>query len=207
MKLALVATAIFAAAAIAGCNNGPKWVEDKPMVHHMGLNVHKASCTFAPTGKAGALKPAGTLTLTDVEGGVKIEGAITGLKPDSKHGFHIHELGDVSSSSDGLSVGTHYDPKGPHDHGGPDSANRHHGDLGNVSTDKDGVAKVSIVVKDVSISGANNPILGRSLVIHANPDNLTNTPSGGGSGDRIAFGVIGIAKADVKPTLGTAPAK
>ena len=52
--------------------------------------------------------------------------AITGLKPNQEHGFHIHEKGDCSSG-DGMSAGGHLNPNGkPH---GPPTGEHHAGDL------------------------------------------------------------------------------
>ena len=50
-----------------------------------------------------------------------IEAHVMGLKPNAKHGFHIHEFGDISAA-DGTSTGGRFNPDG-HDHAGPmDSA-------------------------------------------------------------------------------------
>src|SRR4051812_43369218 len=52
---------------------------------------------------------AGTVTFVAVESGVKVVADITGL-PAGKHGFHIHEFGDVSDSAKGMTTGGHFDP-------------------------------------------------------------------------------------------------
>ena len=85
------------------------------------------------------------------------------------------------------------------DHGGPDSKNRHVGDLGNLKTDSEGVAKYSITDNLIKLRGTKCNIIGRGLIIHAEeddcgkgsfPDSLTT----GHSGKRIACAVIGYAK-------------
>jgi Cu-Zn family superoxide dismutase len=92
----------------------------------------------------------GHLTFTEVDGGVKVTGEISGLTP-GKHGFHIHEKGDLSDPKL-TSAGGHFNP-GKHKHGGPDTAEHHAGDWGNIAADEKGVAKVDGTFKGVSISG------------------------------------------------------
>ena len=55
-----------------------------------------------------------------------------GLNPNSLHGFHIHEFGDLSEGC--KTAGPHYNPFRK-DHGGFDQ-NRHVGDLGNLKTNE-----------------------------------------------------------------------
>ena len=65
----------------------------------------------------------------------KISATFTGLTPGNKHGFHIHQYGDLSNGC--LTAGPHYNPHNM-THGGPDDEVRHVGDLGNVQADSDG---------------------------------------------------------------------
>ena len=65
-------------------------------------------------------------------------GEIQGLKP-GKHGFHIHEFGDLSNGCE--TAGAHYNPDNV-DHG--DLQQGHVGDLENVIADENGVAKIEI---------------------------------------------------------------
>jgi Cu-Zn family superoxide dismutase len=111
----------------------------------------------------------------------------SGLKP-GLHGFHIHEYGDITDES-GKLAGSHFNPN-KQAHGGPEDQNRHGGDLGNISADVSGNASVDIVIHGVSLIGAMS-ILGRSVVIHENPDDLKTQPAGN-AGSRIGVGVIGL---------------
>ncbi|XP_049860082.1 superoxide dismutase [Cu-Zn]-like [Schistocerca gregaria] len=125
---------------------------------------------------------------------VEITGEIKGLDK-GKHGFHVHEFGDISDGC--TSAGPHYNPLAK-DHGGPDDADRHIGDLGNVTADEDGVAKVCISDKLISLTGKHS-IIGRTLVVHADPDDLGKgghplSRTTGNSGARVACGIIGLAK-------------
>lgn len=125
----------------------------------------------------------GKVTFTKVPEGIKIVADIDGLSP-GKHGFHVHEFGDCSSPE---TVGSHFDPT-HNQHGGPDSPQRHVGDLGNLIADDKGHAHYERVDKVIAFEGKNS-ILDRSVVIHANADDFTSQPTGA-SGDKIACGVI-----------------
>ncbi len=124
---------------------------------------------------------------------VRISGEVSGLKPESSHGFHVHEKGDCSAP-DGSSAGGHFGLSGQQ-HGSPNEVNAHVGDLGNIRTDKDGVAQVDIVVPQSKLTlgvGEKN-IIGRGLIVHAKADDLTSQPTGN-AGDRLACAVIEAAQ-------------
>lgn len=132
----------------------------------------------------------GVVRLEQVGHKVTVTADLTGLAPNSKHGFHIHELGDLTDPS-GKSAGGHYNPDG-YPHGLPPAEKRHAGDLGNVTADASGHAVLTITVDNFSLGGARS-VLGRAIVVHADPDDGSQPT--GNAGARIGFGVIGIAKA------------
>jgi len=135
-------------------------------------------------------KVSGTVTFTAAADGVKIHAEIAGLTP-GKHGFHIHEFGDCSAA-DASSAGAHFNPTNQ-PHAGPDTAARHEGDMGNIEADASGNAKLDYVDHQISLTDDAKSAIGRSVVVHAKPDDLKTQPSGD-SGARIACGVIGWAK-------------
>jgi Cu-Zn family superoxide dismutase len=102
-----------------------------------------------------------------------------------KHGVHIHEKGDCSAE-DGSSAGGHFNPMHQH-HGGPDSAERHVGDLGNIEADASGNATLNWKGK-MSLSGPDS-VIGKSVVVHEKEDDLKSDPAGN-AGARVACGVI-----------------
>lgn len=133
---------------------------------------------------------AGTLAVNSEGTAVTIRGEITGLAAGKEHGFHIHEFG-VCTAPDFKSAGEHFNPTND-PHGGPESRTRHLGDIPNAKADANGRANIDITVDGVTLEdkdGAPTQLLGKSLVVHAMPDDYKTQPSGG-SGDRIACGVI-----------------
>ncbi|MEJ2077368.1 MAG: superoxide dismutase family protein [Acidobacteriota bacterium] len=129
----------------------------------------------------------GEVHFTQTDSGVEVTARITGLTP-GKHGFHIHENGDCSAP-DGSSAGGHFNPTGV-DHGAPTAEVHHVGDLGNLEAGEDGVATYDETYDFLSLKeGAQNSILGRGVIVHAQPDDLTSQPTGA-AGARVACGVI-----------------
>lgn len=139
---------------------------------------------------------AGIVTFTATEGGVKVVADITGLAP-GKHGFHIHEFGDISDSDKAMSSGGHFDPASTHQHAlilPNHSVGGHHaGDMGNLVADGAGKAHLEVTLDGVTLMGPINRIVGRAVIVHAKPDD-GGQPTGN-AGDRVGAGVIGIAKA------------
>jgi Cu-Zn family superoxide dismutase len=115
---------------------------------------------------------------------------ISGLNSNSYHGFHIHEFGDIRSQ-DGKSAGGHYNPD-DFPHALPPEKKRHAGSFGNLISDPNGNVDTTFTDDTFSISGHFNPVLGRSVVVHAKRDD-GGQPTGN-AGARIGFGVIGISK-------------
>lgn len=129
------------------------------------------------------------------DGKVEVTGRVTGLKPDSKHGIHIHQYGDLSAA-DGTSLGDHYNPL-DHKHGLPSQTTRHPGDFGNLEADGNGVAVLKLVVDNVTLAGQKNPVIGRGVVVHEKADD-GGQPTGN-AGSRIATGVIGVKNPATNP--------
>jgi len=125
---------------------------------------------------------------------VQVTGEVLGLSK-GLHGFHVHEFGDNTNGC--TSAGPHFNPNGK-EHGAPGDANRHVGDLGNIEASGDGATKVNISDCQISLFGCNS-IIGRTVVVHADPDDLGKgghelSKSTGNAGARIGCGVIGICK-------------
>ena len=121
---------------------------------------------------------------------LKIEYEIYGLS-DGKHGFHIHEYGDLTDGC--KSACSHFNPFGKN-HG------NHAGDLGNIVS-KGGLSKGVMYSKILSLDFDEiTCIIGRMIIIHKDEDDLglgDNEESliTGNAGERVACGVIGLKHA------------
>ncbi len=143
-----------------------------------------AKATLQPTKGNSAV---GTATFTQKGDKVRVMADITGLKPNQEHGFHIHDKGDCSSG-DGMSTGGHLNPLGkPHAH--PSTSDRHAGDMFALKADDYGNAKLSTELDVITVTEGPTSIIGRGLIVHAQPDDYKTQPTGN-AGARIACGVI-----------------
>lgn len=127
----------------------------------------------------------GTVSFTAHDGKVLVEADIQGLTP-GMHGFHIHEKGDCSAS-DGSSAGGHFNPTGAQ-HGDPNGAVHHLGDMPMLTASDAGKAKLRVELNSLTLDGPNS-IVGKAVIIHAKPDDFQTQPTGN-SGGRVACGVI-----------------
>jgi superoxide dismutase, Cu-Zn family len=160
----------------------------------------KATCILGPGGKpCSGEEPttvaSGLVTLEqEAPGGpIRITYEVSGLTPGA-HGFHVHEFADFSNGC--ASAGPHYNPHGK-THGGPEDEERHVGDLGNIVADESGSAKGVIVDSQIQLSGEFT-VVGRSIMLHADPDDLGKgghelSPTTGNAGARIACGEIKLS--------------
>ena len=118
---------------------------------------------------------------------VHVTAKITGLRPNGEFGFHIHEAGDCSSG-DGMSTKGHFNPYGkPHAHAG--TPERHAGDLPSLKSDGGGNASVTANLDIITVSPGPASVVGRGLIVHAQPDDFTTLPTGNAAA-RSACAVI-----------------
>jgi len=97
------------------------------------------------------------------------------------------KAGDLTDQC--TSMCAHFNPYGKKE--------RHVGDLGNLKTDADGCVKMRMVDDKIKLKGK-ACIIGRGLIIHADPDDCGEgegeSLKNGNSGKRIACAIIGISK-------------
>jgi Cu-Zn family superoxide dismutase len=151
----------------------------------------KAVAVLKPS-KAATTRPtmnnvSGTVTFTQYGDEVEVVAEVTGLTPNSEHGFHIHDKGDLSDPGL-MSTGGHWDPSGHKHHGAPDSDMKHAGDLGNLKADESGTAKLTVRTKAFSLTKDPNAV-GHAVIVHAGMDDMKSQPAGN-AGARVAGGVI-----------------
>ena len=156
------------------------------VVSAQAQSVTKGVAVLSPTQGS---KVSGTVTFTQVNGGVRIVADVTGLAP-GEHGFHIHEFGDCSAP-DATSAGGHFNPRHTQ-HGAPDASARHAGDFGNLKANTAGQAHYDRVDKTILLNGPES-IVGHSVIVHEKTDDFITQPTGN-AGTRVACGVIGVAK-------------
>lgn len=130
----------------------------------------------------------GVVKLTEVPNGVLMHVQLAQVSP-GVHGFHIHETGKCEPPF--TSAGGHFNPAHK-DHGIASNSGMHAGDLPNLTVPESGKLTIDLFAPGVSFRGGAAPLFdsdNSSLVLHAGPDDYRTNPSGG-SGDRIACGVI-----------------
>lgn len=134
----------------------------------------------------------GRLTAMPMADGVHFTGEIGGLRANGTHALHVHEKGDCSAV-DASSAGGHFNPAGA-PHGRVGQPPHHAGDMDNIVADAQGVAKVDAHARGVTLGdGSATDILGRAVVVHAQPDDYRSQPAGN-AGARVACGVIRAAQ-------------
>ncbi len=175
MKLVHLA-AVAAIALIAGCG-GPQH-----MTRMQGAGLSAVAVLDPTKGNTAA----GTVSFEQQGTEMMVVARVTGLKPNQEHGFHVHEKGDCSSG-DGVSAGGHFNPAGtPH---GPQHAEHHAGDMPSLKADASGAVEARFRLTGVSVGSGPADLVGRGVIVHANPDDYKTQPTGN-AGARIACGVV-----------------
>ena len=152
------------------------------------LTPRGAPCDGFERGQSSSGAVEGTCWLQSVGSGssTRFSYTIKNLTP-GPHGFHIHEQADFSRGC--ASAGPHYNPT-KKSHGGPGTAEKHLGDLGNVHANAAGVAS-GWFEEQISLPD----IIGRALIVHADEDDLglgghELSSTTGNAGARVSCGEI-----------------
>src|SRR5690606_27187319 len=99
-----------------------------------------------------------------------------------------HEYGDCSAT-DGSTAGGHFNPATT-DHGRVGHGVHHGGDSDNIVANADGVATADARFEGVTLgAGAPTDIVGKGVIVHADPDDYATQPTGN-AGARLACGVV-----------------
>ncbi|MEM5429354.1 superoxide dismutase family protein [Cupriavidus oxalaticus] len=196
MKQVLIplAACVAATVVLAGCSGSGKSASASSSATGASASASAASSSATSGARAAAtLQPksgtntAGTVTFQQQPGGVLMTAAITGLPPNTVHGFHVHEKGDCSAP-DAMSAGGHFNPGGK-PHGQMTMPDHHAGDMNNLTADSSGNARVSMLLPSLSVGTGANSVIGRAVVVHKDPDDYKTQPTGN-AGGRIACGVV-----------------
>ena len=149
--------------------------------------VWAATGTAAIEGTADGSDIGGSLKFEDTDKGLKVTGTLENI-PTGDHGFHIHEFGDCSD--EGKGAGGHFNPD-QHPHGDvmkEGVMKVHAGDMGNLVADKEGMAKVDVLIHGVTLNSGKFSVVGRAVIVHEKKDDF-GQPTGN-AGGRIACGPI-----------------
>jgi Cu-Zn family superoxide dismutase len=122
-------------------------------------------------------------------GGVSIDLDVHGLPP-GEHALHFHAV-PKCEGPDFTSATGHFNPTAKK-HGLQNPEGPHAGDMNNFTVDAKGIAKTTIVNKNVTMGAEPNSIYangGTALMIHGAADDMKTDPAGN-AGPRIACGVI-----------------
>jgi len=129
---------------------------------------------------------AGSISIGDGASGLVLKTDLKGLPPGD-HGFHVHQNPDCGAKEKagkitaGEAAGEHFDPAASGKHAGPDGAG-HAGDMPRLTVGADGKATATLIAPRLKVA----ELKGRSLMIHAEPDDYAGMPGGA----RIACGVV-----------------
>ena len=162
------------------------WQWQYPMAERQGPRRAVAQVRGGPL----APQLRGTVTFTEVAGGVWVAAVVEGLpayrpggegrNPIGPHGFHIHERGDCSVGDPAKpfeAAGGHWNPTGqPH--------GNHAGDFP-VLIAMNGRAVLGFFTNRFRVAD----VIGKAVVIHESPDDYRSQPAGD-AGRRLGCGVI-----------------
>ena len=123
----------------------------------------------------------GTADFSQTGKTVKLDLNVYKLTPGI-HAVHLHEKADCSAT-DGTSTGGHWNPAGD-DHGKWGEEHFHMGDIGNLTADKDGTARLVFKTDKwcIGCSDESKNILGKGLIVHAGKDDFHTQPTGNAGG-------------------------
>ena len=129
----------------------------------------------------------------DRHGEVRVNVSVDGLTP-GLHGIHIHAVAACAPTF--AAAGGHYNPLA-RQHGLLNASGAHAGDLPNLTVNEDGVGHLDATTDRVTLTNGPTTLfdttagaVGSSFIIHASEDDQSTDATNGGSGGRIACGVI-----------------
>ena len=187
--LRIFLVSMFGVGLLIGCGGGEEAMAPEPEAAPEPMEMAAASTAVAELQSRSEFTVTGSVSFEQsTDGGtVMVMASIQGA-PEGSHGLHIHQTGDCSAE-DFTSSGGHFNPADV-PHGGPQDAERHSGDLGNIEIGEDGSGTLELSSDLITLAAdQTTSIVGRAVILHEGTDDLASQPTGA-AGGRIACGVI-----------------
>lgn len=130
----------------------------------------------------------GEATFEETSDGVKMTLKVQGATPGT-HAVHLHESGDCTAP-DATSAGPHWNPMDEAHGNRAEGSEFHAGDIANLEVGEDGTGTLEVTAEDWTIgTGAASDVIGKAVIIHADPDDFVSQPAGN-AGARVGCGVV-----------------
>ena len=187
LGISLLAIALIA---FIGCKENKKDTKEVVVEETIDIVKESLSKTVSLTLESKSESTAmGKAEFSEVNGIVSFDMKLSGLTP-GMHAVHIHEKADCSSP-DGKSAGGHWNPTMEKHGKWGDADGFHKGDIGNVTADENGTAKISMETDEwcIGCDDDNKNILGKAIIVHQGEDDYTTQPTGA-AGGRVSCGGI-----------------
>src|SRR5258706_16139737 len=124
---------------------------------HNGATIYEDPSAMAVLSSTQGSSVHGVATFVRADGVAMVNVNMSGFKPNSIHGVHIHESGDCTAR-DGSSAGGHFNPTSS-DHGGPGGGPPPSGHLRNITAEAEGEVYGTLEVADISLGDVAGSIL------------------------------------------------
>lgn len=187
LGISLIAIALIA---FIGCKENKKDAKEVVVEETIDMVKESASKTVSLTLESKSESTAiGKAEFSENNGMVSFDMKLSGLTPGT-HAVHIHEKADCSSP-DGKSAGGHWNPTMEKHGKWGDADGFHKGDIGNVTADENGAAKISMETDEwcIGCDDETKNILGKAIIVHQGVDDYTTQPTGD-AGGRVSCGGI-----------------
>jgi len=132
----------------------------------------------------------GKAEFTEENGVVTFYSEVSNLSP-GMHAVHLHENSDCSAD-DASSAGGHWNPTFAKHGKWGDPEGYHRGDIGNFEADENGSMIIKFETDQwcIGCDDESKNILGKSIIIHVDPDDYVTQPTGNAGGRLICGGII-----------------
>ncbi len=178
---------------LASCKNDKKTDADSDAATTPDTEVkndqEKPKLAYVNLEARSGTKAMGKAEFKEQNGVVSLYAEIINLEPGT-HAIHIHEFSDCSAE-DGSSAGGHWNPTFEKHGKWGDPEGYHRGDIGNFTADENGKMVVKFETDQwcIDCDDPTKNIVGKSIIVHTDPDDYVSQPTGN-AGGRVSCGGI-----------------